>query len=269
MQRAQLADGVGVWCIRKSEALVLDHHVRGYLHHGIEVKAGDVVLDVGANIGLFGVRAVLAHPDVRVYAFEPIPTIFSVLSRNAEEHGPGRLIPLPYGASEQAGEARFTYFPRSPALSTSDPGAWDEQPGEFTEAVRGQAAAAGEAIWYAKLMPKFLAGALARHLRGGGEEVVAKLRTLSEVIDEYDLQQVNLLKVDCEGAELPALLGLRDEHWPRVQRVVVEVHDRDGRLAVVKALLAKHGFDQVVSEKEEGFEQTRLCNLFATRSVPA
>ena len=47
------------------------------------------------------------------------------------------------------------------------------------------------------------------------------------------------------------------------------MHDRDGRLGVVKALLAKHGFDQIVSEKEEGFEQTRLCNLFATRSVPA
>lgn len=269
MQRAQLSDGVGVWCLRKSEALVLDHHVRGYLHHGIEIKPGDVVFDVGANIGLFGVRAVRLHPDVRVFAFEPIPTIFQVLSRNAEEHGPGRLIPLPFGASERPGEARFTYFPRSPALSTSDPGAWDEQPGEFTEAVRGQAQAAGEAIWYAKLMPAFLAGMLARHLRGGGEQVVAKLRTLSEIIDEYDLQQVNLLKVDCEGAELPALLGLREEHWRRVQRVVVEVHDRDGRLDTVRALLSRHGFDQLATEKEEGFEQTRLVNLFATRSVPA
>lgn len=270
MQRATLSDGLEVWCIQRPEALVLDHHVRGYLQHGVEVRAGDVVLDVGANIGLFGVRAVRAFPDVKVYAFEPVPDIFAVLQANAEKYGPGRLIPLNVGASTSRGEARFTYFPRSPALSTSDPGAWDEQPDEFKEAVIGQTAAAGEAIWYARLMPRFLAGFVARHLRGGSKEVVAQLVTLSEVIDEHQIERVDLLKVDCEGAELAALQGLRAEHWPRVRRVVVEVHDRDGRFDTVCALLRQHGFTKLVAEKEAGFEKTRLINVFATREeVPA
>jgi nonribosomal peptide synthetase DhbF len=269
MQRTALSDGLEVWSIQRPEALVLDHHVRGYLQHGIAVRAGDVVLDVGANIGIFGVRAVRAFPDVKVFAFEPIPEIFAVLAANAKEHGEGRLVPLNVGVSSAPGEARFTYYPRSPALSTSDPGVWDEQPGEFTEAVIGQTRAAAAVVWYARLVPSFLAGFVARHLRGASREVQAKLVTLSEVIDRHAIERVDLLKIDCEGAELAALEGVRADHWPRVRRVVVEVHDRDGRLDAVLALLRRNGAWNIVTEKEEGFEKTRLINVYATRAASA
>jgi FkbM family methyltransferase len=269
MQRTVLSDGLEVWSLQKPEALVLDHHVRGYLQHGIAVRAGDVVLDVGANIGIFGVRAVHAFPDVKVFAFEPIPDIFSVLEANAKEHGDGRLVPLNFGVSSSPGEARFTFYPRSPALSTSDPGVWDEQPGEFTEAVIGQTKAAASVVWYARFVPKFLAGVVARHLRSASKEVVAKLVTLSDIIDRYAIDRVDLLKVDCEGAELAALQGIRSEHWARVGRVVVEVHDRDGRLDAVLSLLRAHGEWSVVTEKEEGFEKTRLINVYASRELPS
>ena len=268
MRRTTLSDGLPVFCILRPEALVLDHHVQGYLQHGITVHPGDIILDVGANIGLFGVRAVRAFPDVKVYALEPVPDIFKVLKANAEEHGPGRFIPLNAGAGAARSQARFTYFPRSPALSTSDPEVWDEQPGEFTEAVIGQTRAAGKAIWYARLLPRFLAGFVARHLRSGGKEVIADILTLSDIIEEHAIERIDLLKIDCEGAELAALQGLRAEHWPRIRRVVVEVHDRDGRLAQVQSLLRRHGFGHLVTEKEEGFEKTRLINVYATREEP-
>ena len=263
MRPATLSDGLKVWCLRKSEAAVLDHHVLGYLDHGIDVREGDTILDVGANIGIFGVRAVQRHPGVRVFALEPVPDIFAVLQKNAADHGDGRLVPLNCGAAAAAGRTRFTYFPRSPALSTSDPGAWDEDPGEFEEAVAGATRTAP--MWYARLVPRFLSGLVASHLRGGSKEVEAELRTLSDIIDEHQIDRVDLLKVDCEGAELPALQGLRDEHWPRVGKVVVEVHDRDGRLDTVRSILERHGLSQITVEKEDGFEGTRLVNVFATR----
>jgi hypothetical protein len=59
---------------------------------------------------------------------------------------------------------------------------------------------------------------------------------------------------------------VRAEHWPRIGRVVVEVHDRAGRFDAVSALLRAQGFTRLVAEKEAGFEKTRLINLFATRS---
>lgn len=263
MRAATLSDGLQVWCLRKSEAVVLDSHVEGYLNHGIVVRDGDTILDVGANIGIFGLRAVQRNQDVRVFALEPVPDIFDVLSKNASDHGDGRLVALNCGAAETAGRATFTYFPRSPALSTSDPGAWDEQPDEFKEAVAGATRTAP--MWYARLVPRFLSGFIASHLRGGAKEVDAELRALSDIIDEHGIERVDILKVDCEGAELPALLGIRDDHWPRVGKVVVEVHDRNGRLNTVRGLLEKHGLTQITVETEEGFEATRLVNVFASR----
>ncbi|MEC7948540.1 MAG: FkbM family methyltransferase [Myxococcota bacterium] len=263
MRAATLSDGLQVWCLRKSEAAVLDHHVQGYLDHGIEVRDGDTILDVGANIGIFGVRAVQRHSGVRVFALEPVPDIFRVLEKNASDHGDGRLVPLNCGAAQETGRTRFTYFPRSPALSTSDPSAWDEDPGEFEEAVAGATRTAP--MWYARLVPRFLSGLVARHLRGAAREVEAELRTLSDIIDEHGIDRVDLLKVDCEGAELPALLGIRAEHWARVGKVVVEVHDRQGRLATIRSLLEQHGLSNITTEKEDGFEGTRLVNVFATR----
>ncbi len=269
MRRTTLTDGLPLWCLRSTEAQVLDHHVQGYLDHGVEVRDGDVVLDVGANIGIFGVRAVARHPSVRVFAFEPIPEIFDVLAANARDYGDGRLVPIRCGVSDAPGTATFTYFPRSPALSTAMPEAWDEDPKEFESAVAGTTREPPPNLWYLRLVPSFLSGIMARVLRGGAQEITCELRTLSSVIDEHGLDRVDLLKVDCEGAEVAALRGLRDEHWARVSRVVVEVHDRGGALDAVLGMLARHGFTEVTQETEEGLEETRLVNVYASRPAPA
>ena len=258
----RLEDGVKVACIRRSEALVLDHHVRGYLAHGIQVQPGDVVFDVGANIGLFGVRAV-SIPDVQVFAFEPIPTIFSVLQNNAQLHGDGRLKPMPFGVSNEPGRLTFTYFPNSPALSTAHMEDWDK--GDFEEAVRGQIGVSGQVMWYAKLVPGFLSSMIAKYLRRGSQTVDCELRTVSQVMRDENLSGIDLLKVDCEGAELDVLRGIETEHWPHIKRVVAEVHDLDGRLEQMMSLLQSHGFDQIHQEKEEGFEDTPLVNIYASR----
>jgi hypothetical protein len=49
MKKTILHDGTAIYCLRKPEAKMLDHHVDGYLQNGITIKDGDVVFDVGAN----------------------------------------------------------------------------------------------------------------------------------------------------------------------------------------------------------------------------
>jgi len=254
-----------VHCLIKSEAIVLDHHVEGYFGHGIEISEGAVVFDVGANIGVFGVRAVQKHSNVRVFAFEPVPEIFSTLQKNSELHGNGRLVPLPYGASKATGSLSFKYYPKSPALSTAHPEFWDDNPDMLAAAVEGAIDNSPKRLWYARLFPSFLSQWLARRLRSGAVTVECKLRTVSSVIDEYELDAVDLLKIDCEGAELDVLLGISEAHWPKIGKVIAEVHDVDGRLEKVKALLQQHGISQITLEKEAGFEETLLTNIHATR----
>lgn len=63
----------------------------GYLRHGVVVREGDVVLDVGANIGLFALyldQVVMEEPDcVTVVAVEPAPRTFAALEFNLRRHG--------------------------------------------------------------------------------------------------------------------------------------------------------------------------------------
>ena len=51
-----------------------------------------------------------------------------------------------------------------------------------------------------------------------------------------------MLKVDVEGLELAVLESIEDEWWPRVRRVIVEVHDLGARCDKVLALLRAKGF---------------------------
>lgn len=265
MPTTTLPDGTRVSCVRRSEAQVLDLHVRGYLAEQPELSEASVIFDVGANIGLFGVRVCQSSPSAKVFAFEPIPEIHAAAQANSETYGPGRFQVFRCGLSATPGEARFTWYPNAPALSTARPEDWEGEPGAFAEAVRGQLQAMPEQMWWARLVPNFLIPAVAWYLTRGAQEVVCPLRTVSEIVDEHGVERIDLLKIDCEGFELDVLRGVRPEHWPLVQRVVTEVHDLDGRVDAVLTLLRDSGLTEQRTEKEAGFEETRMVNVFASR----
>lgn len=155
------------------------------------------------------------------------------------------------------------YYPNTPSLSTAHPGMWSDAEAELEEAVYGNAQHAP--MWYARLMPRFMAGFMARRLRKNAVEVVCPLRTVSEIVAEHGLERIDLLKVDCEGAELDVLLGIDEKDWPKVQQAVLEVHDVDGQLAEIEGILHAHGLTEQVREKEPAFVNTRLSNVFARR----
>lgn len=266
MNTTKLIDGTEIFCLRKPEAKMLDHHVEGYMQHGISIADGDVVFDVGANIGVFGVRAVQKNKNVKVFAFEPIPEIYNVLKSNSEKFGKDRFFALPYGASDSNGTTTFSYFPNTPALSTSHPEMWDENPDAFEKAVKGSMKNAPPDMKWMKWLPTSLSGIVARFLRSGKQMITCQLRTISSVINEYKIEKIDLLKIDCEGAELAAINGIKEEDWKKVNKVVIEVHDIENRLEFISGLLMKHGLTKIVKEKEKALEDTALYNLYATRS---
>ena len=268
MPLATLHDGTRVHCLVRSEALVLDSHVSGYFGQGLELNDGDVILDVGANIGIFGVRAIQRIPNATVYAFEPVSEIFQTLEQNSKMHGDGQIVPLPYGASSTPKQMTIQYYPKSPALSTGHPEFWDDNPEMLEHAVEGALENAPNHMWYARWIPTRISKWVARWLRSGAKSVICELVTISSIIERYDIETIDLLKVDCEGAELEALKGIQKDHWPRIQHVIAEVHDIEGRLNEVITLLKQHGLSDIIVEKEPGFEQTPLCNVHARRYRP-
>ncbi|HET7114571.1 MAG TPA: FkbM family methyltransferase, partial [Pyrinomonadaceae bacterium] len=101
-----------------------------------------------------------------------------------------------------------------------------------------------------------------------GETLLCKFRTLSDVIREQSVKRIDLLKIDVEKSELDVLAGLAPDDWSKVEQIVVEVHDSDGRLKQICELLTNNGFAFVV-EQDEWLRETDLYNIYARRAASA
>lgn len=71
--------------------------------------------------------------------------------------------------------------------------------------------------------------------------------TISDIIKQYDIKIIDLLKVDIEGAEVEVFSENFKEWLPLVRYLVIEFHDRSrpGSSATVKAALAKFNFNEL------------------------
>ena len=82
MKKTSLIDGSKIYCISPTEGQMLYEHINGYLDHDfIKLKSGDTVIDIGANIEIFGIKLSKMFSDIKIFAFEPVDPIFSVLKK--------------------------------------------------------------------------------------------------------------------------------------------------------------------------------------------
>jgi len=266
MPKTVLPDGRKVECLSRLETQVVWGHVGEYFKHGITLSRGDTVVDVGANIGLFTLAAwERCGPTGTLYAFEPIPAVFEVLERNIRRHRLANVHAWCRGLSRRRATVVFTYYPLMPVVSTAYPEGWQQElhalfvanPEELPPPLRWlrHCPRSPRAAIIHLLLLYFL-----QH-----QQVSAEVVRLSEVLDEQGIERVDLLKVDAEKSELDVLLGLDAEDWPKIAQVVAEVHDIDGRITRLTALLHRHGFQQVLTEQEPGYRDSNIFNLYALR----
>lgn len=132
-------------------------------------QAGDVVLDVGANVGLFTRAALEAGASV-VVAVEPVPANVESLRRNfAEEIAKGRVIVHGEGAWDRSDTLEMYVYDES-------------QLDSFTMGERPEAA---------------------RPPR----RVSLPVATIDSIVSRLGLPRVDFVKMDIEGAEARALAG--------------------------------------------------------------
>jgi amino acid adenylation domain-containing protein/FkbM family methyltransferase len=258
-----LPDGTEVVSLNPSETAFLYGEIfeRGaYLRHGITLPPDACVFDVGANIGLFTLAVARRCPRGRVYAFEPIPPVCHALRLNAAVHG-GDVRVLECGIGEAEGEAEFTFYPHASVLSGRH-----AEPDRERAVVRAFLLGAGEGAGVEEGLDAVLEQRLATR------RFSCRLRTLSQVIREHGVERIDLLKVDVEKSEMEVLAGIEEGDWAKIRQVAVEVHDTDGRLRRVRALLEDRGF-RVVVDQDAGLAGTGLHDVYAVRpdapSAPA
>jgi FkbM family methyltransferase len=128
-----------------------------------------VVLDVGANVGVWAQSVLQANPCCTLHAFEPSPTTFATLRRRLGGRAGVKLHNVGVGA--EPGRLRYhDYGADSPASS-----------------FHSRALTTGAA-------PQRI--------------VELQVVPLDEVLGSEDLRRVDFVKIDTEGFELPVLRGL-------------------------------------------------------------
>lgn len=133
-----------------------------------DIQPGDVVLDCGANVGVFA-RAALKAGARTVVAIEPAPENIECLRRNfAQEIEAGSVIVYPKGVWHKDAFLTLHVDPRNSAANS------------------------------------FL-------IQREGSHAIEKvpLTTIDALVEELQLDRVDFIKMDIEGAELNALQGAR------------------------------------------------------------
>ena len=223
------------------------------------------MVDVGANIGVLGIRLSKKFNNIKVHSFEPIPDIFNVLKKNSELSKNPFFKVYENGLGEKNEKKEFTYFPNSPALSTAKPEVWKKDKATLIEAVKGSIKNAPKKFWWAKFIPSFLAPLFTKYLTSNSKKFICKIITLSDFIEKEKIEKIDFLKIDCEGLEWKVLKGIKKHDWKKIKSCVIEVYDENQRLEKVSQLLKSNQF-HIILEKEESLKDTKLTNVYATKN---
>jgi amino acid adenylation domain-containing protein/FkbM family methyltransferase len=262
LQQRQFPNGMTVICKNKAEVAFVQHELlgeQGPLRHGITLRPGDCVFDVGANIGLFTLWVHQQCPEVQIYAFEPVPPIFQILRLNTELYNLDvRLFACGLADDATQTHATLTYYPHNSLLSGRFANLQEDQAVVKTYLRNQDIAEQTDMVLSNTELDELLQEQLV------SEEYACEMSTLSSIMQREHIQRIDLLKIDVEKSEMDVLRGIQEEDWNKIQQIIVEVHDSDGRLHAITQLLQEHGF-VVQSTEDVLLKHTGLFTLYARR----
>ncbi|MFK8103154.1 MAG: non-ribosomal peptide synthase/polyketide synthase, partial [Saprospiraceae bacterium] len=261
-QVVALEKGLKFFSLNKSETLFAYDEIfkqKAYLQHGITLERGDVVFDVGANIGMFSSFVSLHFPGSEVYAFEPLPPTYEILDANARLYETSSKIKTyRAGLSDKRQKVTFMHYPENTMLSGRY-GDLEADKDYVRNVLERQLTEEQSQDESEHLDIDILVEKTMSH-----EEYECQLLSLSEIIRENNIQKIDLLKIDVERSELDVLAGIDPQDWDKIKQIVIEVHDDGKSLTEVKKLLVGKGFEFHV-EQESLLVGTDLYNIYAMR----
>ena len=140
-ERRIVVNGMPMW-VDTRDRVIATHLLGDEVWEPLETAAflayaqeGMCVFDVGANIGYYTLLAARAvGPSGRVYAFEPEPHNFELLTRNVAENGFTNVRPVNAAVSNRAGIVRLHLDDANFGAHSFDPGSVRNSSGRSVEA---------------------------------------------------------------------------------------------------------------------------------------
>jgi FkbM family methyltransferase len=161
----------------------------------------------------------------KVVVFEPDDVNFAALQKNVALNGGDNVTAVPKAVSASAGRRTFTVSQITDARHTFFPS-------DFS---------------------------------GEGRAVEVECTTLADIIEDYRLESVHMLKLDCEGSEYDVLLSCDAETMQRVRGVVLELHESaeiGHTSAELISFLESYGFEGEVYDVQERAGLRTCMGLF-------
>lgn len=155
-----------------------------YNQGNVKINEGDIVFDIGANVGVFSLFASVIK-NVQVYSFEPHPKNFEILLNNVTQNNIENVKCFDFAIGLN-NEQRFL--------------------------IEGNIAG-GHKFLYDK--------------ESDISEGLLKVKTVTllTIMEELDIDKIDFLKLDCEGAEGEIIKSLGAEGLSRVNKLAIEFHD--------------------------------------------
>ncbi|MGR3318549.1 MAG: FkbM family methyltransferase [Candidatus Anammoxibacter sp.] len=244
-----------------------------YLQHGIIVNNGDFILDIGANIGLFTIKLAQTFNDIKIYSFEPTPPIFDCLKNNVSCYK--NVEAFNSGFADKEKETEIEYFPHSPGNSTLYPHEKENQAELFSSEANIMDVYKINKLYFFLLLltypfRKRILKIFFDRLYSNGKKYRCKLTSLDKFIYEKNIEHIDLLKIDVEGAEKDVFEGLCDENLKKIKQVVLEISPKNKKwIKELKLRLASCGFLKINMNSlitgSDPEKDVYACNLYAVR----
>lgn len=143
---------------------------------------GDVILDIGGNVGVVSLLLLHDNPDIgEIYSFEPLPVTFEKMKKNLSLNGnPEKIHPVNIGMSNEIGSFDF-YLPGADEAASMQPNM--------------------DAYYMRESVDGIYTG------RKKMEKIVCQVSTLDDFTIQHRVSKVDFIKIDVEGNEYDVLLG--------------------------------------------------------------
>jgi len=159
-----------------------------------DINENDIIIDIGAHIGLFSLFVSQNCKNGKIYCFEPIIENYNILMKNIEMNNIKNIIPLNQAVSKVNENIKIY-------LNSDDS---------------------------------------AHSIFSSGENFVQiKSTTIKSIFDNNKIDNCNLLKLDCEGAEYEIIDSIPEEYLIRINKLIIEYHLASKKPKLYENLLKK------------------------------
>lgn len=168
-------------------------------------KSKPRILDIGANVGFFSLAAFMKFPEAEIYSFEPHPYCFKIMSDYKQMYEQYNWHILKEAVSDHDGGL---------VLNTETVSGFTTQSSVFNSQVKQ-------------------------------ESFSAKTTLLESFLFENSIQQIDFIKLDCEGAEYSIIYSLSDESFSKIDSMCIETHKgefKDQNMNYLNKFLIKKGY---------------------------